>query len=133
MSDPVRILKVEDHTDELISALSGHHLQQAANAGMLPIVNRAQQLAPYLTGDLRDSIHVEPSAESDYQHAIALGGTNLAYAARQEFGFDGPDSLGRVYHDPGRPYLRPAFDEMENEARRSVARALSQMIKAAVR
>ncbi len=30
-------------------------------------------------------------------------------------GFEGPDALGRVYHQPARPYLRPAYDTKSEE------------------
>lgn len=32
-------------------------------------------------------------------------GTNLPYGARQHFGFVGPDSLGRTFDHPARPWL----------------------------
>ena len=35
---------------------------------------------------------------------LALG-TNLPYGARQHFGFTGPDSLGRTFDHPARPWL----------------------------
>ena len=35
---------------------------------------------------------------------LALG-TNLPYGARQHFGFSGPDSLGRTFDHPARPWL----------------------------
>lgn len=36
-------------------------------------------------------------------------GTNVEYSRRIEHGFYGPDKLGRVYAQPGKPYLYPAF------------------------
>jgi len=38
-------------------------------------------------------------------------GTDVIYARRLEYGFVNPDALGRVYHQPARPYLRPAMEE----------------------
>jgi hypothetical protein len=42
-------------------------------------------------------------------------GPTMIYARRQELGFRGPDSLGRVYtNDPGWPYVRPAFESAQS-------------------
>lgn len=57
-------------------------------------------------------------------------GTDLEYAARIEFGFTGPDSLGRVYNQAPHPYLRPAFDENRAKATAEIGRVLGQKIKA---
>jgi len=38
-------------------------------------------------------------------------GTNVEYARRQELGFMGTDSLGRVVHQAARPYLRRALKD----------------------
>lgn len=56
-------------------------------------------------------------------------GTDLEYAARVEFGFTGPDSLGRVYNQQPRAYLRPAFDENRAKAVAEVGRVLGQKIR----
>lgn len=45
--------------------------------------------------------------------AIATVGTNAPQARRLEYGFQGPDSLGRVYSDPPRPHVGPAFDTIQ--------------------
>ena len=41
---------------------------------------------------------------------LALG-TNLPYGARQHFGFVGPDSLGRTFDHPARPWLGVSSDD----------------------
>ena len=45
-------------------------------------------------------------------------GSPLPYAARRQFGFEGADSLGRVYHDEGAFYIDKAIaaasDTVEN-------------------
>lgn len=64
--------------------------------------NDVQKGAPYDTGTLRRSIHVEMINSSS-----ALVGTDLKYAKRQEYGFVDKDKLGRVYHQPAHPYFRP--------------------------
>lgn len=60
-------------------------------------------------------------------------GTDLEYAARIEFGFTGPDSLGRVYNQPAQPYLRPAFDTKRTAAVNEIGRVLGRLAKAAGR
>lgn len=57
------------------------------------------------TGTLRRSIHVQRTG--DLSRVV---GPNTPYAARIEFGFNGADSRGRVYHQAGRPYLTPAAE-----------------------
>ena len=51
------------------------------------------------SGDLGASI----TSDSDATSAVA--GTNFAYAARHQLGFEGPDSLGRNIDTPARPFL----------------------------
>ena len=62
---------------------------------------------PVLSGTLRRSWKVDVTAGIGV-YAARVGPT-MIYARRQELGFKGPDSIGRVYkHDPGWPYVRPA-------------------------
>lgn len=42
----------------------------------------------------------------------ASAGTNRPQARRLEYGFNGPDALGRVYHQPPYPHAGPALDEV---------------------
>ncbi|MBU6429515.1 MAG: HK97 gp10 family phage protein [Cyanobacteria bacterium REEB65] len=65
-----------------------------------------------VTGSHRRSIHVEGPkqiSESIYQAQV---GPSMIYSRRLELGFDGKDSLGRVYHQEPRPYLEPAIAEV---------------------
>lgn len=39
----------------------------------------------------------------------------VAYGRRQELGFHGADSLGRIYHQPARPFMKPAVEEFRNK------------------
>lgn len=58
-----------------------------------------------ITSDFRRGIgFLQPSAYT------AVIGTDKAQGRRLEHGFDGPDSLGRIYHQPPYPWLGPAFD-----------------------
>lgn len=94
-------------------------VEQAAAAGAwlqkkaLGIEGDAKRNAPVLTGTLRRSITHE--IRDTPGGATADIGTDLAYARRVEEGFVGTDSLGRVYDQPGQPYLGPALDAHEDD------------------
>ena len=62
------------------------------------------------SGTLRRSWKTE-AVEVDGMAGARVGPTTV-YARRQELGFKGPDSLGRIFHnDPGWPYVKPAYEE----------------------
>lgn len=107
--------------------LRGPVLEAAVMTGALVVVDAAKRLAPYKTGNLRRSIHAEKRA-SGIDSAEASAGTDVVYAARLEYGFQAPDALGRVYHQPARPYMRPAADE--NEA--AITKAIEAVVDAAI-
>jgi len=95
-------------------ALAGS-LVDIVRVGAMPIENEAKTLAPVKTGTLRRSIHTEV-IDSSSTSATARTGTDVVYARRLEFGFVGRDSLGRLYNQAPRPYLRPAFDTKKAQA-----------------
>ena len=144
-------------TKELIQKLNklgevgkGRAMINALVAGGLEISNEAKINAPYITGTLERSIHigghVSESAPGFTPHDVAgdysdiggekiesnaasiLIGTNLVYAKRLEFGFNGPDKLGRIYHQPAQPYLRPAVDTKKERAFKVIGEALKIQI-----
>lgn len=127
----------------------GQVLKRALVSGALLIVNQAKVNAPYLTGNLRRSLHVGGEGglgglegdttgtdiggqEIGSDYAEVSVGTNVAYAARREFGFAGTDSLGRTYNDPATPYLRPAIESEKGAAQREIADAANALIRAAL-
>ena len=132
------------------AAVSGRTVERAVVAGALIIQNEAERRAPYRTGTLRRSLHIGGHTDlaTDYQQPPGISelerprigdhdvevyvGTNLEYARRQEYGFNGADSLGRVYNQAPRPYLRPAIDENGNAVREEIAAALIELIRRAV-
>lgn len=61
------------------------------------------------TGTLRRSIITEGPVQTGLSWRARIGPT-VIYGRRVELGFVGADSLGRVYDQPGRPYLGPAYD-----------------------
>lgn len=101
-------------------------LERALQTGGLRIAAEAKVRAPVLTGQLRRSIEVETEGG---QRPRAVIGTNLEYAARQELGFSGQDSLGRIYSQAARPYLRPAFDQERDAAIQDVASAVEEQLR----
>ena len=124
----------------------GETMKLAVIAGALEISNSAKQKAPWITGTLRRSIHVggfvsESSPDftphdvgGDYtdvggqeiteDSASVLIGTNLIYAAAQEFGYP-PKNI------PAQPYLRPAWDEQLPNAIKKIKSTLAGLIKKA--
>lgn len=63
-----------------------------------------------ITGDYRRSwTHKHTGGGSVTRSEV---GTNAVQGRRLEYGFNGADSLGRVYNQPPFPHARPAFDEI---------------------
>lgn len=60
---------------------------------------------------------------------VAEIGTDLSYARRVELGFTDRDKLGRNYHQPAKPYLRPALDTNGDRAISEVSKALWAIIE----
>lgn len=123
----------------------GETMERALLSGGLLVVNEAKRRAPYKTGNLRRSLHVggfgaEGGLEGDTTGTDIGGrqstdtraevrvGTNVEYARRIELGFTGTDSRGRQYHQPARPYLRPAFDGQRQAVVREVGDALRKLL-----
>ena len=126
---------VSRRLDAVGRELAGKGTDIALRAAALIPMNAAKRGAPYLTGNLRRSIHVGGYRDgleggtdgTDIgkagKHAVAVG-TNVVYAKIIEYG--GP---GRA----AQPYLRPALDNNKREIRQEFADALADVLKAAVR
>lgn len=110
--------------EALRAALGAGAINPVLLAAAMPVVNAAKQKAPYLTGTLRRSIRAE------VQNGAVVVGSDTPYAARLEFGFEGADSRGRVYHQGPRPYLRPAIFENAEAVKAATAAALRAMLRA---
>lgn len=122
----------------------GNMIDNALKAAALLAMNAAKQKAPYITSNLKRSIHIggdegleQPTTGTDIgrpreRHVVAVG-TNVPYARRVEFGFAGTDKLGRTYHQPAKPYLRPALDENVGAMKREFAAALKDLLGASLR
>lgn len=108
------------------AAIAGPAVAAGLMAGAKVLETAAKQNAPVVTGNLRRSIHSEQLGALE-----AAVGTDVVYARRVEYGFNGPDALGRVYHQPPRPYMRPAFDENKDKAADVARAAIIDVIDAA--
>lgn len=121
-------------------------LRNAVFAGLLPITNEAQRLAPYKSGTLRRSIHPEIVTERE-GYVEGATGTDVEYAAQREFGgvieaknapylvfrtADGKLIRTKKVMQAATPYMRPAFDNKRNEAVDEVAEALNEQIRKAI-
>ena len=139
--------ELQRQLSRLGDAARGKTLKNALVSGALLVVNEAKEIAPYLTGNLRRSLHVggnNGGLEGDTTGTDIGGeqigrdyvevavGTNVEYAARREFGFVGADSLGRVYHDPAQPFLRPALESTKGEVEHEIEGAVRAQLRKAV-
>lgn len=140
-------VKLERQLDDVLKVFEGKNMELAATAGMLEIINEAKSLAPFLSGTLRRSLHIGShtnetpefrpgsdiggsysdirGSESTRNSAEVAGGTNLVYAATQEFGR--PEANIRP-----QAYLRPAYDRKKRDALDQTALAILDLLEAAV-
>ena len=122
----------------------------AVKAGLLVIENQAKQNVHKQTSTLARSISSE--IESKGETTIGRTGTNLEYAAMEEFGTAGlPGGVLKPKNAPylvfeldgkliqtkevkkeAHPYLRPAFDRKKNKAVLEIRRALREVLQKAV-
>ncbi len=102
--------------DSLADDIKGDVLEAATRAAALPVLNQVRTTepeggkTPYKSGTYRRSFHMETVEKTETRCTVEIG-TDSPYGARLEYGFVGPDSLGRVFNQPARPHVRPAFDE----------------------
>lgn len=75
-----------------------------------------------ITGDYRRRIVGEAEASPD--GAVGQIGTNRVDSARHEFGFYGPDALGRIYNYAGFPHFQPAVPAVQEAVVDAVTQAL---------
>ena len=115
----------------LVNKLSKEEMVNAAiSVGML-VSGYAQEACPVDTGLLRDSITHAYSDESDHT-VILLVGTNVYYAPYVELGHKQqpgrfvPKIKKRLKRSwvPGKPFLRPAFENHTREIERIILDAL---------
>jgi HK97 gp10 family phage protein len=103
----------------MAQAMQGQALGAALQAGMLIIVNDAKDIVHKVTGNLARSLHVgEPIIEGS--RATVRGGTNVEYAATEEFGNE---------FRPPHPYLRTAYDNNKEAAKEEAGAALADIVR----
>lgn len=104
MAGSVQVVVRFNHLAGIAQSLRPRAAEEVERAAR-NIERDAKARVPVDTGTLRRSIHVE--APSQLSRVV---GPNTPYARRIEYGFNGADARGRVYHQPGRPYLIPAAE-----------------------
>jgi len=104
-------------------------------------VEEARALVPVDTGNLRDHIHAQEFESTDTRYTMQVApfvpadnkyGFDPAYARRIEYGFFDKDSLGRDYHQAAQPYMRPAFDNKQDEAAAAIKESVYTELDAAM-
>lgn len=98
-----------------LEANAQRHMTAAIKSAALLVQNDAKEKSPYKTGNLKSSIHIEMEGSGD--ETIANVGTNVVYAATQEFGDDSRNI-------PAQPYLRPALDENRERIKAEIKRVM---------
>ena len=102
---------------ELVAKARGRQVEAALRAGALIIQNSAKDKAPYVVGNLMRSITNKPDGHHATAHVKI--GTNIEYGPYVE--------LGTSRRRP-KPYLRPAFEENVEAAKREIVAALEVMV-----
>jgi HK97 gp10 family phage protein len=102
-------------------AQTGLKLGVSEAAGMFEAAAKIN--APIKTGALRDSIHIETTVDTPEKQVREVK-PDTPYARRIENGFVGPDSLGRMFHQPAQPYMRSAFDTERDGAAAAIRESI---------
>lgn len=127
---------------QMSDEMQGQVVEDALVSGGLVIVNDAKIKAPYITGTLRRSIHIGGHTDltpgfkedegysdigvADEKNTILIG-TNLVYAAIQEYG--GRAGRNHTSVIPPHPYLRPAFDNNVDKVKEKISKVLKAQIE----
>ena len=138
MSDPgVHVIGAGDLAEKfrtLADDIKGPALEAATRAAALPVLNQVRITepeggrTPYKTGTYRRSFQME-TAEKTAERCTVVVGTDAPQARRLEYGFVGPDKLGRVYNQAARPHIRPALDENRGAAVDEFRAAIGDIIR----
>jgi HK97 gp10 family phage protein len=138
MTDPgVHVIGAEDLAAKfraLADDIKGPALEAATRAAALPVLNQVRITepeggrTPYKTGTYRRSFAME-TVEKSSERCTVVVGTDAPQARRLEYGFVGPDKLGRVYNQAPRPHIRPALDENRGAAVDEFRAAIGDIIR----
>ena len=121
---------IENSANYLKKAVAGA-LESVAIEGAFVIRNEARALCPVKTGRLQKSIRYEVQEKSPTRVVVSVR-PRTPYAGRIERGFMDKDRLGRQFHQPAEPYMRPAFDAKQQEARDTMQAAAQEAIRDAL-
>ncbi|MBA7558320.1 hypothetical protein ES705_51119 [subsurface metagenome] len=112
----------------------GGKIHRASAPGQPPAVDTGRlraSISSNWTGSGMAKGKVKSPAEADdgvgqpTKELTGVVGSNVVYARRLELGFVGADSLGRIYNQLPRPYLRPALHKNEKK----IAKLLKDSVK----
>lgn len=92
-------------------------LEEIGTAGAEVFLEESKILCPVDDGDLRDSIQIRETIVAGPLLVKVPMGPDAPQAARIEFGFKGPDSLGRHFHQLPHSYIRASYDTKREDAR----------------
>jgi hypothetical protein len=79
-----------------------------------------------ITGNYRRSWNY--SVAETPKEIVVAAGTNAPQGRRLEYGFNGRDRLGRMYHQPPYPHVQPAMSELEPH----LVAAIDAVVKGAI-
>lgn len=123
--------ELERQLRRLNAAMGGAALVTILEQAGEIILDAAEPNVPYRTGALRESGHVGKQESGGHSAEVSVI-YDKPYSARIEYGFFGTDSLGRTYHQPAQPYLRPAIASTRRIVKHTITVAVKARLKRAV-
>lgn len=101
---------------------------QGLREGGQIVVTTAKGRVSVRTGNLKNNIKEQNRSTYADLVQVDVGVKGVPYAARQEFGYIGPDKLGRRFHQPPRPYLRNSLDDNETKIKNAVESEIKAVV-----
>ncbi len=104
-------------------------LREGASEAAGLFEGEAKVLVPVDTGRLQSSIHTDHTVDDSEKQVFVVSpvmpaaneyGFDPPYARAVEFGYEGINKAGRHQHTPAQPYMRPAYDGKQSEARQAI-------------
>ena len=77
--------------------------------GGLLLEAEVKRISPIDIGTYRTSIRCDDPVVTENNVEVAIG-SSMPYGPRLEYGYVGPDVLGREFHQRAQPHWRPVFD-----------------------
>lgn len=119
--------RLENAADRL-GDVTERHMRNVGRTGVARIrQNASGRPGPnVITGQYRASWRAETRG-IPYGAECTIG-TNAPQGRRLEFGFVGPDSLGRVYNQPPFPHVQPALGHIEESLREEMRAVVQEVL-----